>query len=130
MVPPCDTLMYLLTLKRLYPMPGCGHVVAIIHRDMPEDSQDLLREHIPFIEIIIREDIDAGVCQWGGTWEQLVYLLDRSVKQYVVQLDCDTLAVGPDVNEVVACVHSNLSFTMADGAEIQLMTEAGAMRRQ
>jgi hypothetical protein len=59
-------------------------VVAIIHRDMPEDSQDLPREHIPFIEIVIREDIDTGVCQWGGTWERLVYLLDRSVKEYVI----------------------------------------------
>lgn len=65
MVAPGDTLMYLLTLKRLYPMLGGGDVVAIIHREMPEDSQDLLREHIPFIEIVIREDIDTGPCQWG-----------------------------------------------------------------
>jgi FkbM family methyltransferase len=54
----------------------------------------------------------------------LVYCLDRSVNEYVIQIDCDTLAVGEDVDEVVACVVANRSFTMSDGFPRMTLPEA------
>lgn len=115
--------MYLLSLKSFYRQLGRGNVIAIIDRDMTAASRALLEQHIPSIQFVSLEDIDTGICQRGGTWERLVYLLDRSEKEYVIQLDCDTLTFGHDVNEVVHCATSNIAFTLSNaGRPIEAMT--------
>ena len=129
MVRNCDVAMYLLCLKAFYGHLGGGHVIGIVDRDMPQASRDLLRRHVEGIELVIREDIDVGVCQRGGTWERLVFLLDRAQSEYVIQMDSDVLAVGPDVHEVRDCIARNVAFTMSDGDRLLGMREA-AMRAQ
>ncbi|MGH7155752.1 MAG: hypothetical protein ACREF3_17635, partial [Acetobacteraceae bacterium] len=126
MVRPRDVLMYLLSIKSFYKKLGSGKVLAIIDRDTPEHSLATLRAHVPGISLVILEDIDTGACQRGGTWERLVYLIDRSRDGYVIQMDCDTLPVGPDVNEVADCVRNNIPFTMADGWKLEPMRETAA----
>lgn len=123
-----DIQMYLLSLKSFYSRLGSGHVVAIIDRDMPEKSRALLSSHFPGIEFQILEDIDVGVCQRGGTWERIVYLLTRSAEHYVIQMDCDTLAFGVDVQEVRDCIAANRSFTLS-GGEREIVSMAEASRR-
>lgn len=130
MVRPRDVLMYLLTLKQFYRLARGGHVVAIIDRDTPQPALAQLREHVPFIEFVILEDIDTGSCQRGGTWERLVYLIDRSGREYVIQLDCDTLAVAEDINEAVECARNNLPFTMADGWKLEPLAATAAKARE
>ena len=60
----------------------------------------------------------------GGTWERLVFLLDHSRRRYAIQLDCDTLAFGPDLDEVATCIATNRSFVLSNaGRPIRTMRE-------
>src|SRR5687768_1243941 len=70
-----DVAMYLLSMKSFYSRVGRGRLIAIVDRDMPEDSRRVLRRHFVGIELIDLEDIDTGVCQRGGTWERLICML-------------------------------------------------------
>ena len=115
MVANTDVSMYLLALKSFYRKLGRGKVVAIVDRDMPQTLRETLARHIPGLELVVLEDIPTGTCQRGGTWERLLYVLDRSDLEYTIQLDCDTLTVGENLDEVVYCIETNTPFTMSDG---------------
>lgn len=125
-----DVTMYLLAIKAFYSHLGAGRIIAIIDRDMPPASRDTLRRHVDGIELVILEDLDTGKCQRGGTWERLVFLLDRAQQQYVVQMDADILAVGPDLDEVKGCIARNVAFTMADGEPFRTMQDAARVAQQ
>jgi FkbM family methyltransferase len=122
MVANSDAAMYLLSLKSFYPKLGRGKVAAIIDRDMPQSVRDVLGHHVPGIEFVILEDIPTGACQRGGTWERLLYVLDRSEHEYTIQLDADTLTVG-GIEEIVSCVGTNTPFTMSDGFDLLPLPE-------
>jgi FkbM family methyltransferase len=123
MVANTDVPMYLLSLKSFYPKLGRGKIAAIIDRDMPQALRDTLTQHVPGLEFVILEDILTGACQRGGTWERLLYVLDRSETEYTIQLDADTLVVGDDLDDVVRCVETNTPFTMSDGFELMSLPE-------
>jgi hypothetical protein len=126
MVAKQDAVMYLLSMKSFYSRIGKGKIFTIIDRDTPRATQELLERHLPGIRFVILEDIDTGACQRGGTWERLCYIIDRSAYEYVVQLDCDTLPLGPEICEVLSCIEQRKPFTMADGWGLQTMREAAA----
>ncbi len=46
----------------------------------------------------------------GGTWERLIAIARLSRSHYVIQLDADTLAMGP-LAEVAAAVRDGRAFT-------------------
>lgn len=123
MVANADVPMYLLSLKSFYPQLGRGKVAAIIDRDMPQALRDTLTQHVPGLEFVILEDIHTGACQRGGTWERLLYVLDRSESEYTIQLDADTLTVGDNLDEVIRCVETNTPFTMSDGFDLMSLPE-------
>ncbi|SHJ91984.1 hypothetical protein SAMN02745194_03725 [Roseomonas rosea] len=129
MVAPKHIAMYLLSIKAFYRRVGRGKVVAIIDRDMPQETRDTLRRHVQGIEFQVLEDIDVGPCQRGGTWERILWILDRARDEYVVQIDADVLAVAPDVNEVLRCMEEGTAFTMADAHQIMSMREAALYAR-
>lgn len=79
-----DISMYLLALKSFYPKIGRGKVAAIIDRDMPAMLRETLARHVVGLEFVILEDIPTGPCQRGGTWERLLYVLDRSEREYTI----------------------------------------------
>lgn len=114
MVGKSDVLMYVLSMKALYRKLGKGKLVAIIAQDTPLASRKILNRHFPGILFVILEDIDPSPCQRGGTWERLVYIVRRSMQDYVIQVDCDTLVTGSDIDEVIRCIEANVSFVYAD----------------
>jgi hypothetical protein len=124
MIKDCDVPMYLLCIKAFYAHLGAGRIIGIIDRDLPQALRDTIRRHVEGIEFVILEDLDTGTCQRGGTWERLVFLLDRSAQQYVIQIDSDVLAVGPDLDEVKDCIARNVAFTIAEGDRFRSMREA------
>jgi hypothetical protein len=129
MVATRDLTMYLLSMKAFYRRIGRGKIVAIIDRDSPGWMRRSLEQHFPGIELVILEDIDTGTCQRGGTWERLLYCIDRSAEEYVIQVDCDTLPTKPDLQEIVDCVDRGIAFAIGDGASIVSMTQAAANAR-
>ncbi len=130
MVSNSDVQMYLLSMKSFYSRLGGGQLVVVVDRDMPNTARATLSEHFPGIEFQVLEDIDVGHCQRGGTWERLVYLLGRTEREFVIQIDCDTLAFGTDIQEVLNCVAHNRSFTLSGGErEIVGLPEAARRAR-
>ena len=126
-----DVQMYLLSMKSCYRQIGRGKLVAIIDRDMPAKSRELLAHHFPGIEFQILEDIDVGPCQRGGTWERVIFLIKRSEHEYAIQVDCDTLSFGSDLNEVLECIRDNRAFTLSGGEhKIVSMAQAAANARK
>lgn len=123
-----DVHMYLLAMKSFYRLIGSGKLVAIHANTMPAASLALLSSHFPGIDLQPLESIDVGSCQRGGTWERLVYLLRRSETEYVIQMDCDTLCVGADLQEVLDCVRDNRAF-MLSGGEKEIVSLPEAARR-
>lgn len=124
MVAKPDILMYLLSMKAFYRKLGRGKLVAIIDRDTPAASRAILEQHFPGLQFVILEDIDPSPCQRGGTWERLVHVVRCSEQEYIIQLDCDTLVTGSDIDEVVHCVEANVAFAYADnGWSIKSLAE-------
>src|ERR1700728_2260550 len=108
-----DVQMYLLSMKSFYARIGRGKIIAIVDRDMPQQLRDTLEHHFVGIRLAVLEDIDTGRCQRGGTWERLIYLLDHAEREYAIQVDCDTLAFGTDLDEIVECAEANRAFTLS-----------------
>lgn len=121
-----DVIMYVLAMKALYARMGGGRIVAIVHADLPTGRRAALAAHFPGIEILERDRLDSGACQRGGTWERLVHIIDRSAESYVIQVDADVLAFGPDVAEVLDCARRNVPFTLGDGSPLLSMRAAAA----
>jgi hypothetical protein len=126
-----DVPMYLLSMKSFYSRVGRGRLIAIVDRDMPVVSRHTLQQHFIGIEFTHLEDIDTGLCQRGGTWERLVYLLDHAATQYAIQVDSDTLAFGNDLAEIVSCAESNRAFTLSNqGRPIMSMADSAKNAKQ
>jgi len=119
-----DVPMYLTAIKSFYPRIGRGKIAAIIDRNMPQSLRDILSHHLVGIEFVVLEDIPTAPCQSGGTWERLLYCLDRSQREYTIQIDSDTLAVSDDLSEVLGCLEANRAFTMSDGFVRMSLPEA------
>jgi hypothetical protein len=119
-----DVPMYLLSMKAFYRRLGQGRILAIVARAMSADARATLLRHFDGIELVTIEDIDTGPCQRGGCWERLLFILDQSRRDYVVQVDSDTLPLAADIAEVKACIEAGVAFTLVDGPrQIRSMRE-------
>lgn len=118
MVRRSDLQFYLLAVKSLYRRIGMGSVVVIADRDLDEASRSVLRRHVQPIEFVEIDSIDPGRCQRGGTWERLLYCLERSRREFVIQIDSDVLCTG-NVTELNECIASNTSFCLSDGMQVK-----------
>lgn len=127
-----DVQMYILAVKALYRRLGRGKIVAIIDADLPRASRELIREHLGPVEFVLLDSIDTGTCQRGGTWERVLFCVDRSATDYVIQIDADVLCFGP-IEEVLDCVDRNRAFTIAENLPVQPLSnwvEKGIERNQ
>jgi hypothetical protein len=122
MVENLDVQMYILAVKALYRRLRKGKIVAIVDADLPEKQRQLIRQHLGPVEFRHLEDLDTGTCQRGGTWERVIHCVDRTDKDYVIQIDADTLCFG-NLDEVVKCVEENQAFTLAETIPIKPLTE-------
>lgn len=117
-----DPQMYIIAVKSLYRRLGRGKIVSIVDADMPQASRDLIRHHLGPVEFVHLESIDTGRCQRGGTWERVLYCVERSAREYVIQIDCDALCFGP-IPEVLDCVDQNRSFTLSEGYPVKPLSD-------
>ncbi|MDX5930100.1 hypothetical protein [Acidiphilium acidophilum] len=130
MVGDADIAMYLLAIKTFYRKLGAGKIVAIVSRNMKEDDLDKIKYHVSGIEIQIIDEIEVSGYQRGGCWERLIYILNRLDHEFVIQLDCDTITIGNDIDEIIKRVESNVSFAYADGNRpVMSMAAAGIEAR-
>lgn len=129
MVSERDVRMFLVAAKVLYRRLGEGRFVLIIDRDLPQRERNRLQRALGGgADFLHLEELPVGRCQRGGTWERIVACLDLSAEHYVIQMDCDTLALG-DIPEVREAVRANRAFTLCEGIPLQTMAEAAAWVR-
>lgn len=123
---PRDLPMYLLAAKTLYQRIGHGRFVMLPDKPLPEAWRERIRRHFDgAVTFTLLADIPVGPVQRGGCWERLLACLDLSATYYVIQMDCDTLALG-DIPEVRDAVAANRAFTMAENLPLQNFAEAAA----
>jgi hypothetical protein len=125
-----DLTMYLVAVKSFYRRVGEGEIVILNDGSLTPEDCGVLSEHLGSPTFLQLSNVDTGGFPKGGCWERILSILDLLGEFYVVQLDSDTLT-QKDVPEVVACIHSNTSFTLGtrQGKEIIGLQEAAERAR-
>ncbi|MPT48750.1 MAG: hypothetical protein E2598_10070 [Sphingobium sp.] len=121
---------YLVAVKSLHRHLGRGRVILLDDGTLTPEDKAVLARHLGNPRIISIHDVDVGPCPKGGTWERLLTLLDLRRDDYVIQLDSDTVTVGP-VPDVALAIDDNVSFTLlgADGDITESLPVAEFARR-
>jgi hypothetical protein len=116
-------LPYLVAVKSLHQQLGRGRAVILDDGTLTAADKALLDHHLGRPAIHSIHDVDTGPCPHGGAWERFLTLLDLRRDDYVIQLDSDTVTVGP-VPEVAAAVADGRSFTLMGDANARIMPAA------
>ena len=119
-----DLTMYLLAAKSFLSRVNASKCVVIGDR-LTEESKKLLKEHIAGIEIYDISDFRSPDLPIGGCWERLYAISKYVQRNYVVQLDSDTLVLK-DLEIVIRCICSKRGFLLGtdNGREIKPACEA------
>lgn len=109
-------LPYLVAVKSLHAQLQGGRVVLLDDGTLTGEDKAVLAHHVGNPVILTFADIATEPCPQGNCWERLLAILDLRRENYVIQLDSDTVTLGP-VTEVAAAIADNRSFTLAGGVE-------------
>lgn len=109
-------LPYLVAVKSLWHQLRRGRVVILDDGSLTVHDKAVLALHCGDPEIISISTVVTNGFPNGGCWERLLTILDRRHGEFWVQLDSDTVTLGP-IPEVAQAIASNRSFTMLGGSE-------------
>jgi len=123
-------LPYLVAVKSLWSHLGRGRVVLMDDGTLTAQDRAILAHHCGDPEIIPITSVAMGQFPHGGTWERFLTILDRRRSEYWIQLDSDTVTIGP-VPEIIEAISRNRSFALLGGhdAEIGALPVAEIARR-
>lgn len=124
-----DFLLYLVAAKSFHAQIGTGRFYVIDDGTLSDGQRAALASHLG-ATICPIADIPMGPTPRGGTWERLLRIADLVRESYVVQLDSDTLTVGP-LDDVRAAIADDASFTLVThpGITYGSIAEACAVAR-
>lgn len=116
--------MYLLAVKSFSRHLRPSRVYVLNDGTLTAHDLETLREHLPGHVLLELHDFVSPRCPRGGTWERLLATSSLVLDQYVIQLDADTLTLGP-VGEVDDCVRASRAFTLGtwDDQTVETMVE-------
>lgn len=109
-------LPYLVAVKSLHAQLQRGRVMLLDDGTLTDADKAVLAQHVGNPAILTFADIETAPCPMGNCWERLLAILDVRREHYVIQLDSDTVTLGP-VPEVAAAIAENRSFTLGGGVE-------------
>ena len=109
-------LPYLVAVKSLHAQLQRGRVMLLDDGTLTDADKAVLAHHVGNPVILTFDDIDTAPCPKGNCWERLLAILDLRRENYVIQLDSDTVTLGP-VPEVATAIAGNRSFTLGGGVE-------------
>ena len=109
-------LPYLVAVKSLHKQLGRGRIMLLNDGTLDAADRAILAVHCGDPVIIEPADVSTAPCPSGNCWERLLSILDLRQHDYVIQLDSDTVTLGP-VPEVAAAIDANRSFTLGGGLE-------------
>jgi hypothetical protein len=113
-------LPYLIAAKSLHAQLGKGRFVILDDGTLTSEDRAVLAAHLGRPEILAIGDVELRDCPRGGCWERLLTLLALRRDNYVIQLDSDTVTLGP-VPEVVAAIDAARGFTLLGGIDAELV---------
>ena len=104
-------LPYLVAAKSLHARLGRGRFAILDDGTLTAADKVLLTLHLGQPELRSISAVDVGDCPRGGCWERLLTLLELRRENYVIQLDSDTVTLGP-VDEIAAAIGQGRDFTL------------------
>lgn len=104
-------LPYLVAAKSFQTRLGRGRFAILDDGTLTVADKAVLARHLGDPPIRTLASVDTGPCPRGGTWERLLAILDLRRADYVIQLDSDTVTLGP-VPEVATAIAAGRSFTL------------------
>lgn len=104
-------LPYLVAVKSLHRHLRRGRIVILDDGTLTDADKAILARHLGNPEIHHINQVDTGPCPRGCVWERLLLLLDLRKHAYVIQVDSDTVTLGP-VPEVAAAIGEGRNFTL------------------
>lgn len=110
---------YLVAVKSLWHQLRRGRIVVMDDGTLTAEDRAVLAKHCGDPEIIPIDSVKRGPFPEGGTWERFLTILDRRESEYWIQLDSDTVTLGP-VDEVDAAIARNRSFALLGGPEAEI----------
>jgi hypothetical protein len=110
---------YLIAAKSLHAQLRRGRFVILDDGTLTASDKSLLAAHLDRPEIRAIGDVAVGDCPRGGCWERLLTLLELRREAYVIQLDSDTVTLGP-VSEIGAAIDAGRNFTLKGDASVSL----------
>ena len=114
-------LPYLVAAKSLHCRLGMGAFAILDDGTLTAGDREVLNHHLDNPRIFSIADVDPAPCPNGGCWERLLTLLELRRDHYVIQLDSDTVTLGP-VPEIAEAIARGRNFTLKGEAVAQWMT--------
>lgn len=126
-----DVILYLAAIKSFTRHVPVAEVHVLNDGSLTDADRTLLTAIVPGIAIVSIDRFRDPLLPSGGTWERLAAVADFAKHQYVIQLDADTLTLGP-LPEVLDAVRKRCSFTIGtwDGQEIETVGDRAAQARE
>ena len=126
-----DVLMFLLALKSFTRQLRPRAVYVVNDGTLSVDDRDLLKDHVPGLTVFELPSFRSPSCPSGGTWERLLAIASLIDDHYVIQLDSDTLTLGP-IDDVRKCIGNQTAFALGtwDNQKIETMRERSETARK
>ena len=109
-------LPYLVAVKSLWRELGRGRIAILDDGTLTAQDRAILAHHCGDPEILSISRVDTKGFPTGGCWERFLTILDHRSGEYWIQLDSDTVTLGP-VPEVAQAIATNRSFTLLGGED-------------
>lgn len=109
-------LPYLVAAKSLHSRLGRGRFAVLDDGTLTAADRAVLDWHLDRPLVLSIAAVDTGDCPRGGCWERLLTLLELRRSDYVIQLDSDTVTLGP-VPEIDAAIDEARDFTLRGGVD-------------
>jgi len=108
-----DVMMYLLAVKSFYSRLQKGKIIVLDDGSLTRKDKNRIKSHVSPSDIISVNDINNNDCPSYACWERLLFIADYVNKDYIIQLDSDTITLGP-VEEIGRFVNANKSFILGE----------------
>lgn len=106
-----DVLPYLLAVKSFCRYLKPARIVVVADPTLRAADRALIARHILGIEFREQAEFRKPGIPKGGCWERLCAVAEYVRDNYVIQLDSDTVAIGP-MQEVAKAVEDQVAFTL------------------
>jgi len=87
--------MYLVAIKSFMENFGYGTIEVINDGTLTEEDVCILKQQIPNLNISIASDVETHGCPTYISWKRLFRIQKLAETSYVIQLDSDTVSLGP-----------------------------------